>query len=621
MADNKDITEQTKQSIRTIKSEAETGVNFVKQEAKSAKSDIKNTGKEVSGSIKQASDAAVENIKKQQTRSVDAIDNAFAKAQTSFDRTVDKTISQATEQFDDGVNSIVDRATGNLQQTASQAAIDLDRAKEKSVESINKVAEEQKKKLGESVAKPEGGGRSAPDLATKLLQDILSEVKVLRKITEGRVTFDAKSGRYRGAGGRYVKESDIRETQAATREKDEKEKKRKGMFGDLRNKFVVAKKQLAPVAEGAKQVGEGVSGLATNPLVIAGLLAFLAPKEVLSFIKGFLGEILFGDSANAFTQSIGAFVALWAGFKVFNAFKNLITVIKGLWTVARFLFVNPVLTLALVSIVAAAQLISDFKEKYGKRMKRMALEDELKQLESSGADPARAEQIRKELAKLGQEGVYSTPQQARRAALTGANTKVDLNNSDVQAGIERIAEYDRAVEKQKAGQQLTPNEQDTLKTFKNRDEIFESFGFRTPDQKAAVEQAVQKKKQPTAQARPQPTTTTPADAAQNDRELSRAASQTTQPASASVPPSAQETAGPKLEPPTPSTGLSISESSAAVEAGYEETPEDSTTVVSQDMTQIPKKANVIDSIPGIIPDRSSFSMYERFGVVPLPQYA
>ena len=58
----------------------------------------------------------------------------------------------------------------------------------------------------------------------------------------------------------------------------------------------------------------------------------------------------------------------------------------------------------------------------------------------------------------------------------------------------------------------------------------------------------------------------------------------------------------------------INNASVDVNDGYEQAPEDSTTVVAQDQTQIPKEANVIDTIPGVYANRSSLVAYEMFNV-------
>ena len=97
-----------------------------------------------------------------------------------------------------------------------------------------------------------------------------------------------------------------------------------------------------------------------------------------------------------------------------------------------------------------------------------------------------------------------------------------------------------------------------------------------------------------------------------------------QPASAGAGPSvpdvsgatsgASNLAGAVAEMPTPSMGDTINQASVSVEAGYEEEPGDSTALVTQDTTQMPRQANVIDSIPGIFANRNSLSMYEIFRV-------
>ncbi len=709
MADNKDITDQTKQSIRMIKSETETGVNFVKQELKTAKTDVsravkdakkdvndlvkketqlidkvvKDAKKSVSDSVKKEKQLAIDAVKKQQDKSTEAIDRKTTRNLFSFQENIDQVVNNAVIQFDASIEDVVEQAANVIEKTASDVASSIEETTQQSIDSIKKVAEEQKKetnqqpqasnKNSEKTQTPET--KPAPDLTTKILQDILSEVKVLRKITEGSIKYDAKSGRYRGAKGRYVKESDVRET-GPVREESDADKKRKGLFGKVRQMFVPVKKKTAPVAEGTKQIKEGVAGIATNPLIIAGLLAFLAPTEVLSFIKGFLGEILFGESANAFTQSIGAFVALWAGFKLYDAFKNIITVTKGLWTIGRFLFGNPYLLLALGVIIGFSKIAADYKKKYGLRMERMALEDELKTLQGKtytdddagiqekAVDNARVQQIQTRIAELGRSNVYSTMDQARGAAIKGDNAVVVAASREVQDAVATIVEYDTAIEKQRAGQSLTQREKDTIETFSTRDQLFADLGFRTPERKAAIEDLVKKARQPAAENRPtvsptapsqqasssstaaelqqtavarpaasmqQPgslTTSTDQPSLQPRQESPTASTDQSSPAGAptsqsasSVSPSpatTQQTEKPTLETSTPSIGTSINQTSAAVEAGYDETPEDTTTVVSQDATQIPKRANVIDTIPGIIPNRSSFSMYEIFGVVPLP---
>jgi len=275
------------------------------------------------------------------------------------------------------------------------------------------LIEEQKKKVDATSESKKMGGSSA-DLTTKILQNILSEIKILRKVTEGSVSFDKKSGRYRDAKtGQYKKDSDVKED--ATKEEDEKEKKRKGFFSNMKDKFAKVKKKAEPLAEGAKSVGEGVKGLATNPLVLAGLLAMIAPKELLEFLKGFLGEILFGENANGFVQTFGAFVAIWAGFKIFNAVKNIIGIIRGLWSIGRFLFMNPIMLAILAAMVIGFSVWKGIQ----KRARLKELEDKV----SSGKELTKEE--KSELAELqGSRAEFTTIPQNAAAAIQIAHYRI-----------------------------------------------------------------------------------------------------------------------------------------------------------------------------------------------------
>ena len=627
MAENKDIKDQIDAGAKKLKSETKTGIGIVNEitraatanisaEAKSAKKDLREFGKQTRKEIKDAGREANSEIKSRLSEAKKQINDISTEAASK----VSDTIKQATADAIDDVDSRINEGVSGVERVVEQT-------KKNALRTIKEVVDQQKKRLAEQTKTTPDQKQQATDLTTKLLQDILSEVKVIRKVVEKRVEFDPKSGRYRGAGGKYVKESDVREAGPAGAKKEE-DKSKRGFFKDIRSRFVAVKEQtkqkLAPVAGGAKEIKEGMGGLLSNPLVIAGLLAFLAPKELLSFLKGFLGEMLFGENANAFTQGFTAFVALWSGFKIYNAFKNLIKVIRGLWTVGKFLFTSPaVLGLGTVLglILGVAQIMSNFKQKYGERETRKSLEQELSQLETKqyaeteegnkqkAADEERKKQIKAEVEQLGKKGVYSTTGQATKAALTREQETVDPNNNKVKEAVAFIADYDTAIEKQKAGQPLSKNEQTLLKEFKSKDDIFSVFPeFSAPEKRNIIQDLANKKRKPVA-VPPAPTSAAPTPAA--------GPAPTSSGSAQAAPPSALPSdtkQKPAIEAATPSIGQMINNASVDVNDGYEQAPEDSTTVVAQDQTQIPKEANVIDTIPGVYANRSSLIAYEMFNV-------
>ena len=646
---NKDIEEQTKQSVREIKSETKTGLGFVKKAVGAATEDIKdalnNAETSIKDGVKRAKSDIAETEKKVKSglrelveKSKKQIQQVREDAIDEISSAVNKTASEAISDVERAFKKSTKEAEKSLEDSAKEAEKALRDSKKEAVDAVREAAkeavDEQKKKPAVEKA-GEQEKKKPTDLATKLLQDILSEVKVIRKVVEKRVSFDPKSGRYRGAGGRYVKEGDVRE-EGATKEKSEREEKKKGLFSDIRKKFVVVKKtaskKLAPAAEGAKDIKEGVGGLLTNPLVIAGLLAFLAPKETLTFLKGFLGEMLFGENANTFTQGFVAFVGLWSGFKIYNAVANILKVVKGLWTIGRFLFMNPALLLALTTITAVVALMMDFKKKYKERKETKGLEEELKGLEAVGEADRTPEQTKRitelkdQIIQREREGKSSTTGKAKQQALSSFIMPKGME----EAG-KRAVEFGVAREKIKNGQPLTPEEQQTYDTYKKDTDPYRSIlsdigGNKKPTSeeitafKNAVDQQVQATVKPKPETKPSPAPTTPQTPQQtpvdDSRELNRAATQTTSQSAGSVTPVSPQQAEQiaVAETPAPSIGQTINQASTSVEAGYEEKPEDSTTLVAQDKTQIPKPANVVDTIPGIFANRSSLSLYEIFRV-------
>ena len=437
------------------------------------------------------------------------------------------------------------------------------------------------------------------------------------------------------------------------------------------------------------------------------MLALVAPKEVLAFLKGFLGELLFGEESSKFLAGFIAFIAIWKTMKFVKALGNFLKILKPIAWIGRFLFMHPAIALIIGLVTGAYQLIKDFREKYGKRMERKALEDELKDLEEKQyadteegkaerqKDEARKQEINKQLEEYNKQGIFTTQGQARAHALKNSIGNIDENHLSGQQkdGIDLIVKYDEAVErfkekqkKLKPGEGLKsdpdfkfirdygglPEEANSTSEIdpKARDRLFNDVGFKTPALKEQAENIIRKRRgQPTLESKPTATATQPQQdaetASQNQRKLNRTATgsstdnvgrssdavpatASSTPASSAPTPESKPAAAsasnvapstptpvanpdgtsqnqnlpnapsqgveekPQLQPITPSSGETINTTSVAVDAEYQQPPEDTISVMNNDTTKIAKPSNAINSMPGIFADRSYFSQFEIF---------
>lgn len=657
MAEDKDIKDQIKKGLTNINQATKESVASIKQEDKTTSANIKQQAKETLSKFKEETKSVVEkateklnqSIDNKVERATDKLDKKVEQTNTKLDKKVEQTntkIDEKVEQTNNKLDKKVDQAVDTLDKKTKKSSGDIEKVATGAIGAFKKLAEEQKKKLGEKAVT--GPSTKSNDITTTLLQSILTEIKVLRKVTEGRVSFDLKSNRYRGAGGRYVKEGDVRESEGtAIKEKSEKEKKREGFFSSMKEKFAKGKqsvdKRLAPAKQGVRDVKEGASDLLSNPLVLAGLLALIAPKELLGFIKSFLGELLFGENANPFVQGLAAFVAVWAGMKFIKAISGFIRMVKGIFSVARFLFMNPMLLLAIALIASAVNFISDFRKKRNQREGLVGKEAELKDLEkqlSQTSDESQKKTIqeqintkKKEIADLHKQGVYKTVGEARKAAMTGAMQP--MPGGTEEAG-KRALEFGIAKEKIKAGEALSKDEQQTYDSYKNEKDpflsILKDFGPKQPtlEEINSFKQAVQNNVDVARGKKPTLEKTAPVtrDASQTDTSPSpdtRAAmaeqTDPSPPPTNATPSAAMVAANDlekkkedvaRLEETTPSTGQDLNATSEAVDAEYDDVGEDSVTTVNADTSSIPKPSNVITSIPGIFADRSALSDFESF---------
>jgi hypothetical protein len=720
----KNIDKETDKAKQSVEKVADKSIKNINKETDKAKQSVEKVADKSIKNIDKETDKAKQSVEKVADESIKNVDKATANSIEQAEKSIEETSNQSIDKINDATQSSVDTVKESSdqqvdiiekksidQQEEAQQKIDdqfqnaitlIKKTTENVVKDVKKRTDELKEKLDTKLTNKDQNNPSN-DLTTKLLQNILSEIKILRKVTEGRVSFDPKSGRYRGAKGRYVKESDVSEQKDNKKEDSEKDKKRKGFFTSIKDRFAKpkddSKDKLAPLKEGITNVKEGASDFFKNPLVLAGILALIAPKELFSFLKGFLGEALFGEDSNTFVQMFALFIGIWAGMKFIKPIMGLVKMVKGIIGIARFLFMNPALLLVIGLIAATAQLIGDFREKYGKRMERKTLEDELQTLEGKTytnspedqaqktKDEERKAEIKKRIEKFSEEGVFTTQGQARAWAQKGGSEKVDKTRLTRQQedGIVEIIKYDNAVEKynklinsgsspQDAEKQLA-NDKDfeVVKAYtaqysppkgsgptdpRGRDELFKSVGFTTSTQKATAEEIVQERKtgKPTAETKPTatpapsgsapataaPTATpaaTPAPSGSAPTTASPTATPTATPApsgsapattaptatpaasgsapstaqpSLSPPSQKQEEERPKLQPITPSSGDQINNTSVAIDAHYQEPPEDTIGVLTGDTSTVPKKANVVIAMPGIFADRSAISQFEIF---------
>lgn len=682
----KDIVESTKDSINNINSTTKDSVKDIDSTAKDSIKNIEEASDNSVKTINDATDTSVSKIDDASEKQVEVIENKSAEQQQEIQQKID---DQANDTFSK-IKDVTQKVADEFKKRAEQLQDQLD----------GKLAGNEQKQADPS-----------KDITTKLLQNILSEIKILRKVTEGSVSFSAKSGRYRDVkSGRYLKEENVREQKDNKKEESEKEKKRKGFFASVKDKFAKpkddSKNKLAPT----KQEGDGTqekSSLLTNPLVLAGLLALIAPKEFFAFLKGSLDKLLFGEESSKFLVGFLLFIGIWKSMKFVKALGSFLKILKPIAWIGRFLFMHPAIALIIGLVIGAYQLIKDFREKYGKRMERKALEDELKSLEEKQyadteegkaerqKDEARKQEINKQLEEYNKQGIFTTQGQAKEYALKNSIGKIDENKLSGQQkdGINLIVDYDEAVErfkekqkKLKSGENLN-NDRDFqfVQTYggippkgdssseidpKARDRLFNDVGFKTPDLKEQAEKIIRKRRGlPTLESKPTATATQPPQnaetASQNQRELNRAAtgsstdnvgrSSDAVPATASSTPASSAPAPeskpsatsasnvapstptpvanpdgtsqnqnlpatpsqgveekPRLQPITPSAGETINNTSVAVDAEYQQPPEDTISVMNNDTTKIAKPSNAISSMPGIFADRSYFSQFEIF---------
>ena len=722
----KDINSATKDSVKDIQSTAKDSVKDIQSTAKDSVKDIKTTTKDSVKDIQSTAKDSVKDIENTTKDSVKDIQSTAKDSVKDIENTTKDSVKDIKTTTKDSVKDIktaTKYSVKDIKTTTKDSVKDIKTTTEDSVKDVKnitqEVAEEFKKhveklqdQLDEKLAdSKEKQTEPSNDLTTKILQNILSEIKILRKVTEGSVSFNAKSGRYRDVkSGRYVKEENVREQKDNKKEESEKEKKRKGFFTSIKDKFAKPKDDSKNKLTPAKQEGDGTqekSSLFTNPLVLAGLLALVAPKEVLAFLKGFLGELLFGEESSKFLAGFIAFIAIWKTMKFVKALGNFLKILKPIAWIGRFLFMHPAIALIIGLVTGAYQLIKDFREKYGKRMERKALEDELKDLEQKQyadteegkaerqKDEARKQEINKQLEEYSKQGIFTTQGQAREYALKNSIGKIDENHLSGQQkdGIDLIVKYDEAVErfkekqkKLKPGEGLKsdpdfkfirdygglPEEANSTSEInpKARDQLFNDAGFKTPALKEQAENIIRKRRGlPTLESKPTATATQPQQdaetASQNQRELNRTATgsstdnvgrssdavpatASSTPASSAPTPESKPAAAsasnvapstptpvanpdgtsqnqnlpnapsqgveekPQLQPITPSSGETINTTSVAVDAEYQQPPEDTISVMNNDTTKIAKPSNAINSMPGIFADRSYFSQFEIF---------
>jgi len=636
MAEDKDLQKQIQKGLNDVNQATKEGVATVKQQAKDTSATIKQQAKDTIADVKEKANDIIADVKE---KAKDVADKATEKIVKAKDKAVEK-LDDVSSKSVDKINNISEKQQDKIEKTTEKQKSEFEKTAKGAVETFKKLAEQQATKLGEKVSNTPQA--TSKDITTTILQNILTEIKVLRKVTEGRVSFDSKSGRYRGAGGRYVKEKDVREDGDAVQEKSEREEKRKGFFTSIKEKFAKGKdavsKKTAPLREGYRDIKEGSKDFFSNPLVLAGLLALIAPKEILAFLKGFLGELLFGENANGFVQGLAAFIAVWQGMKFVKAISGFIRLVKGIFTIARFLFMNPMLLLAIALIASAVTFIQAFKKKQAQRAELSKKEEELKILEDqlkTSSDAGQRKLIegqinekKKEIAELNKQGVYKSPAAGRQATI---GAMAAMPGGMELAGL-RAVEFGIAAEKIKNGEALSKDEQGTFESYKNEKDPFLSilrdFGPKnpSPDEVNTFKENVQKNidvargrtpklekaASTTSYNENSQTDTGPAPQSTTPQTTTGTAPSSTVATQAGELQKKQEEVA-RLEESVPSTGQDINDTSEAVDAGYEQTPEDSITTVSADTSTIPKPANVINSVPGIFADRSAISEFELFG--------
>ena len=715
----KDINSTTKDSVKSINTATKDGSKNIETAAKNSVKDIVGTTKDSINNINSTTKDSVKDIDSTAKNNIKNIEEASDNSVKTINDATDTSVSKIDDASEKQVEVIENKSAEQQQEIQQKVDDQANDTFSKIKDVTQKVADEFKKRAeqlqdqldGKLAGNQQKQADSSKDITTKLLQNILSEIKILRKVTEGSVSFSAKSGRYRDVkSGRYIKEENVREQKENKKEESEKEKKRKGFFTSIKDKFAKPKDDSKNKLTPAKQEGDGTqekSSLFTNPLVLAGLLALVAPKEVFAFLKGFLGELLFGEESNKFLTGFLLFIAVWKSMKFVKALGSFLKILKPIAWIGRFLFMHPAIALIIGLVTGAYQLIKDFREKYGKRMERKALEDELKDLEQKQyadteegkaerqKDEARKQEINKQLEEYSKQGIFTTQGQAREYALKNSTGKIDENHLSGQQkdGINLIVEYDEAVERLKEKQKkLKPGEglksDRDFKFIQNhgglpkdanstseinpeaRDQLFKDVGFKTPALKEQAENIIRKRRgQPTLESKPTATATQPQQdaetASQNQRELNRTATgsstdnvgrssdavpataSSTSASSAPTPeskPSATSASNvapstptpvatpdgtsqnqnlpatpsqgveekPRLQPITPSAGETINNTSIAVDAEYQQPPEDTISVMNNDTTKIAKPSNAINSMPGIFADRSYFSQFEIF---------
>jgi hypothetical protein len=273
----KDIKSVAKDSISDIKAETKRDIKKLKEVSKEAQSEIKESSKEAQKEIESTAEEAKADIDLERKLFIDDFKDARKDLTDTAKQTVDtvKTISEDIEKK-------LEKASDDLEALAKAASDKLEESTEKTNKQFDDVLNKLKKGKKETKDGEENKGKEDSISNDKILDQILKEVTVIRKLVQSK-----KGGNQQG-GKNLIEEG---------------KQKTKDLLKNLKGKFAGGKqavkegvgKKVAGIAEGtigeAQAAGEGVlSSIAKMALRVGAILriASLALNPVALAVGGTL---------------------------------------------------------------------------------------------------------------------------------------------------------------------------------------------------------------------------------------------------------------------------------------------------------------------------------------------
>lgn len=603
MAD-KDLEQQKKESIAAVKQTSSEVVKDIKSTTKDSLSSIKEQSKENLKELKSTARESISDIKAQTKTDIKKIKQLSKEAQAEFDGAVKSfqvdvdlekkllvddindartDISSEAEEASKSIKGVIDNVKEELNKTSQefgdtveQSTKQIEDLAEKIDGDLNKKIKDFDKKIDKEEKKneKEGGKKKRDALSVDVLQAILNEVVIIRKLAQGKTKQKTSGGQQQNS--------------FLDRMKSMFAKKKKPQVRDAQGRFTKVAEEVKP--------GESADWLAR-----AGEIASRIGK-VLDIVKAaaipMMSALL---PALAIAGAIGAAIQIAKDFREKQDKRN---------------------TLKELESIPLEQRTPEQQ----KQIEQLHKEN-VYRTPGEAMRAARQEQF----ARMDRNPAYSAESTPTPAATTpqpnAAPTPVSTASATSAAPVSM--EEKKAVDfmKRQAGVAVTPEGKFIDVWQRNAPLTEQEARTRITDAGGdfnALMKVVKKTPQPVERPAPTPAAATPPPQAAASSSTSAQATSTSATPVSNTPTESNNAASgtvttsptPTLTPPAPSTGENIAQASMAVEQAQEEQPQVSIDAVSTESSAEVKRPLLPEAVPQIYGDRDGFAKFEIFNYTP-----